>query len=730
MLGMLVVYFLQIQKTTHFGGTQIMCNFIPYCTSDAWSGRRQTPLLVKDGTQFTFMGAIIVEQVIRELLQLGLGNASSLILAGSSAGGAGVMLNLESVQLQLQSYPNILVRGISDSGWFLDRTPYPSHEDPMASVETIKKGMIMWQGQIPHSCKKHYISESWRCFFGYRLYPMLKAPLFVFQWLFDEAQMTADNVGAPVTKQQWDYIHKMGDRKKGKLHKGDTLRSSRQVEKGCNRKLVERCSWPQCNLSCPKLHNPFTGLCSFNQPDFPPVYLTLSPLYREATHSTKLIDREVQIQWVNNSVDSISLYNADPKHKSEPEFKTLMYPDGFVSTNIPFGDPQFPGGWEKEFRDLPVPGDHCLPLWVLAYKDKNLVFRRTLFSAGSHPSPPGPPYPSRLPSSSPGLPHPSIPHLPSSYAPFLHGSSILRGGVLPRVKLSLENLELTSLFIPGTHNSGSYRRAETTGQRDSSGRYIITQDQNLWQQLVYGVRYLDLRIGYYSQRKNGSETSEDDSSFWINHDLIKIRQLLPLLDDLKQFMKKTKEEIVILDLHRFPLGFTGRPFRHQHLVKLLERELKEYAVPFKKDYIPTLGSIWDQGKRIIISYGDNIVAQEFDWLWPPIRQLWGNKQTTEGLRDYLDKCMTNDSLRDPGRGLWAAMAQLTPGPLDLLFNPKGSLRIMASQINSNLTEWCRDRWWDKANILAMDFFLGTDAITTAILSNVFKGSTAKHYVTN
>lgn len=37
------------------------------------------------------------------------------------------------------------------------------------------------------------------------------APLFVFQWLFDEAQMSADNVGAPVTKQQWDYIHKMGD---------------------------------------------------------------------------------------------------------------------------------------------------------------------------------------------------------------------------------------------------------------------------------------------------------------------------------------------------------------------------------------------------------------------------------------------------------------------------------------------------------------------------------------
>lgn len=41
--------------------------------------------------------------------------------------------------------------------------------------------------------------------------PLLPGPLFVFQWLFDEAQMDVDNVGAPVTKQQWDYIHKMGD---------------------------------------------------------------------------------------------------------------------------------------------------------------------------------------------------------------------------------------------------------------------------------------------------------------------------------------------------------------------------------------------------------------------------------------------------------------------------------------------------------------------------------------
>ena len=40
---------------------------------------------------------------------------------------------------------------------------------------------------------------------------VVAGPVFVFQWLFDEAQMTADNVGAPVSKPQWDYIHRMGN---------------------------------------------------------------------------------------------------------------------------------------------------------------------------------------------------------------------------------------------------------------------------------------------------------------------------------------------------------------------------------------------------------------------------------------------------------------------------------------------------------------------------------------
>ncbi|XP_076267774.1 palmitoleoyl-protein carboxylesterase notum isoform X2 [Rhynchophorus ferrugineus] len=183
--------------------------FVPYCSSDSWSGTRKSD---KQGIQFSFMGSLIVQQVIKDLVPLGLENSTDLLFAGSSAGGTGVMINLDSVHELLHDklhLKQILVKGITDSGWFLDRTPYvPTLK---LAVEAIRQGIEFWAGKVPRRCKESYKDEPWRCYFGYRLYPTLKTPLFVFQWLFDEAQMDVDNVGTPVTKQQWDYVHKMGD---------------------------------------------------------------------------------------------------------------------------------------------------------------------------------------------------------------------------------------------------------------------------------------------------------------------------------------------------------------------------------------------------------------------------------------------------------------------------------------------------------------------------------------
>ncbi|XP_011290569.1 palmitoleoyl-protein carboxylesterase NOTUM [Musca domestica] len=184
---------------------------VPYCSSDSWSGTNST-LDHSSEFPFRFMGALILKQVIADLIPMGLGRVpgAELLLVGSSAGGLGVMLNLDRIAhyLQVERKLQVTVRGVSDSGWFLDREPYtPS---AVASSEAVRQGWSLWKGLLPEACVEQYKSEPWRCYFGYRLYPTLKTPLFVFQWLFDEAQMRADNVAAPVTPHQWNYIHAMG----------------------------------------------------------------------------------------------------------------------------------------------------------------------------------------------------------------------------------------------------------------------------------------------------------------------------------------------------------------------------------------------------------------------------------------------------------------------------------------------------------------------------------------
>lgn len=75
--------------------------FVPYCSSDSWSGTRIKP---ESRDSLRFMGQLIVKQVIADLIPLGLGHSqgADLLMAGSSAGGLGVMLNLDKIKTFLQ----------------------------------------------------------------------------------------------------------------------------------------------------------------------------------------------------------------------------------------------------------------------------------------------------------------------------------------------------------------------------------------------------------------------------------------------------------------------------------------------------------------------------------------------------------------------------------------------------------------------------------------------------
>lgn len=64
------------------------------------------------------------------------------------------------------------VRGVSDSGWFLDREPYAT--GAVAASVTVSQGWKHWNGAVPHACMIENRNEPWRCYFGHRLYNTLR----------------------------------------------------------------------------------------------------------------------------------------------------------------------------------------------------------------------------------------------------------------------------------------------------------------------------------------------------------------------------------------------------------------------------------------------------------------------------------------------------------------------------------------------------------------------------
>merc|ERR1712113_1352882 len=69
--------------------------FVPYCSSDSWSGDRDASPATYG---WAFKGKVIVREVFRALAKShGLQDVSAVYLTGVSAGGMGVLVNADSV---------------------------------------------------------------------------------------------------------------------------------------------------------------------------------------------------------------------------------------------------------------------------------------------------------------------------------------------------------------------------------------------------------------------------------------------------------------------------------------------------------------------------------------------------------------------------------------------------------------------------------------------------------
>ncbi|XP_072036160.1 palmitoleoyl-protein carboxylesterase notum1'-like isoform X3 [Amphiura filiformis] len=230
--------------------------YIPYCSSDVWSGTASA----SDTGSYAFMGALIIQEVLQELMSVGLMSAKEMVLAGSSAGGTAVLMNLDRIsEFMAAAGSKARVLGLADSGWFLETPQIVSQQTDCSNAfycnpsVAIQMGTKLWNSNVPKSCRESYsVNERWRCFFGFRIYESIKSPIFLFQWLYDEAQLTVGSgmASPPINLQHWNFMQKTGRDMRASLRNASVV-----FAPACYSHLVLTTSeWTQIQVRNVKLH--------------------------------------------------------------------------------------------------------------------------------------------------------------------------------------------------------------------------------------------------------------------------------------------------------------------------------------------------------------------------------------------------------------------------------------------------------------------------------------------
>ncbi|XP_059615203.1 PI-PLC X domain-containing protein 3 [Phlebotomus argentipes] len=278
------------------------------------------------------------------------------------------------------------------------------------------------------------------------------------------------------------------------------------------------------------------------------------------------------------------------------------------------------------------------------------------------------------------------------------------------LRRKIENLRFKDLFIPGTHDSSSYMDNFHPHNETVVTKYSLTQDDDIRTQLLHGIRYLDIRVGYYRASK---------PQFWANHGISRQHPLQEILQQIKDFVQETNE-IVIVDIQEFPVGFGKTKDIHRLLVNFLQQELKGFLVEPGLTWRGTLKQMWSSRKNIVLAYDKSSVVYEFgSILFESVEQRWPNKQTLDELRRHMT-FSRNQMTGSFGNRPWAEMAELTPSAWGVITDLYGGLRRMADDVNRHVSRWYASDFGAGANVVALDFYRGTTIIETALRWNAIK----------
>lgn len=261
----------------------------------------------------------------------------------------------------------------------------------------------------------------------------------------------------------------------------------------------------------------------------------------------------------------------------------------------------------------------------------------------------------------------------------------------------LGQLTLTEMTIPGTHDSGTYKPVNKL-----SVYWNKTQNLSLSEQLVAGIRSLDLRIGQVSP-----------GNYIICHDVWKMSySLAEALREVTDFIDATSREIVVLDFHRFVVVEGSKEYDFDQLKSQIKTYLDGYCLPVNEGEGKPLSDIWPTcgKKRIVVAWN---ASSPDDYMWKGVNQVWySTADTQQKLYSGIRSTMLS-----PPSGLWSVCSFVTSS---ITRTPESN----AIDLDPTVTRWYfgGSTFCQNGNIINVDFFEKySNVVQAAIVGSLLKG---------
>lgn len=204
----------------------------------------------------------------------------------------------------------------------------------------------------------------------------------------------------------------------------------------------------------------------------------------------------------------------------------------------------------------------------------------------------------------------------------------------------LHNKTLKSITLPGSHDSGSYYLTDRPMPGDQSKlienlfnlipnfinapkqfikNWAIAQQLSIYDQLLSGVRYLDLRAGW-----------DEVQSKWVTFHFLIGNPISDILSDIVKFLNEHSSEILIIEISHY----RGNPtIEHIYMLKDIVYEyLGNFMLEVGISLDFNLGFMVQSGKRVIVS----MVKVEDVKVWPPklFKNSYAGTGNIETMKEY------------------------------------------------------------------------------------------------